>query len=52
MTLNNGDPVLTSSFGMGGYLPFTTRDISKGEWKVVKNAKLPKNPRHGYVIPM
>lgn len=38
--------------GDGGYLPFTTNDISKGKWTVVKNAKLPKNPRHGYVTPM
>lgn len=38
--------------GDGGYLPFTTNDISKGKWTVVKNAKLPKNPRHGYVTPI
>ena len=41
-------------FGGGGrgYVPFETSNIAKGDWKTVKEYKLPKGPRHGFVIPM
>ncbi|KAK4182048.1 glycosyl hydrolase [Podospora australis] len=38
--------------GDGGYLPFETTDLAKGEWALSKDVKLPKNARHGYVVPM
>lgn len=36
--------------GDGGYFLFIINDIFKGKWMVVKNVKLLKNFRYGYVI--
>ncbi|KAI8934665.1 hypothetical protein NX059_008357 [Plenodomus lindquistii] len=35
-----------------GYVPLETADISKPEWKVSTDYKLPTSPRHGTVVPV
>ncbi|KAK3688048.1 glycosyl hydrolase [Podospora appendiculata] len=35
-----------------GYLPFETTNLPGGSWTKSQNYKLPKNPRHGYVVPI
>lgn len=35
-----------------GYVPLETADISKPEWKVSADYKLPASPRHGTVVPI
>lgn len=35
-----------------GYIPLETADIANPSWKVSASYKLPKNPRHGTVLPI
>ncbi|CBX93245.1 hypothetical protein IAQ61_008962 [Plenodomus lingam] len=35
-----------------GYVPLETADMSRPEWKVSPNYKLPASPRHGTVVPV
>ncbi|TDB80604.1 RICIN domain-containing protein [Micromonospora sp. KC721] len=39
-------------YGGRGYIPFTTTDLSSGQWSAVSGYSLPGRPRHGTVLPL
>jgi hypothetical protein len=39
-------------YGGRGYIPFTTTDLSSGQWSAVSSYSLPGRPRHGTVLPV
>jgi hypothetical protein len=39
-------------YGGRGYIPFTTTDLSTGQWAVVSGYTMPGRPRHGTVLPV
>ncbi|GLI02540.1 RICIN domain-containing protein [Phytohabitans aurantiacus] len=39
-------------YGGRGYIPFTTTDLSTGQWTMVSGYTMPGRPRHGTVLPL
>jgi hypothetical protein len=39
-------------YGGRGYLPLETADIANPDWKLSSSYRLPRNPRHGTVLPI
>ncbi len=39
-------------YGGRGYVPFTTTDLSSGQWSPASGSSLPGRPRHGTVLPL
>jgi hypothetical protein len=39
-------------YGGRGYIPFTTTDLSTGQWTLVSGYAMPGRPRHGTVLPV
>jgi hypothetical protein len=39
-------------YGGRGYLPFTTTDLTTGQWSPVSGYTMPGRPRHGTVLPL
>lgn len=39
-------------YGLRGYVPFETTDLSSGEWTLVQGMSWPGRPRHGSVVPL
>ena len=39
-------------YGGRGYIPFSTTDLSTGQWSMVSSYTMPGRPRHGTVLPV
>ncbi|MBE1489464.1 RICIN domain-containing protein [Plantactinospora soyae] len=39
-------------YGGRGYIPFTTTDLTTGQWSMVSSYTMPGRPRHGTVLPL
>jgi hypothetical protein len=39
-------------YGGRGYIPFTTTDLTAGQWSMVTSYTMPDRPRHGTVLPV
>ncbi len=39
-------------YGLRGYLPLETTDLTSGKWKLPTDFSLPITPRHGSVLPV